>query len=81
MPSMRVRSKVAVTTQVPISTMALVDIIRDEHRVKITNLFEAALESYITKNYPEVREQYENDQAMDADSRRVEALEEDDGEA
>ena len=77
MPNMRIRSKVAVTTQIPISTMAVVDIIRDEHRLKITNLFEAALESYITENYPEIREQYENDQAMDLDAKRLEALEDD----
>lgn len=81
MPNMRVRSKVAVTTQIPISTMAVVDIIRDEHRIKITNLFEAALEAHIAQNYPEAVEKYENDQAMEADARRVEALEGDDGEA
>lgn len=59
MPNMRIRSKVAVTTQIPISTMTLVDMIRDEHRVKITNLFEAALEAYIAEHYPDVVEKVE----------------------
>lgn len=54
MPNMRVRSKVAVTTQIPISTMELVDKIRDKHRIKITNLFEIALESYIAQEYPDI---------------------------
>ena len=53
MPHMRIRSKVAVTTQVPIRIMEMVDFIRDEHRIKITNLFEAALESYIEETYPD----------------------------
>tara|TARA_R110002020_G_scaffold302570_1_gene517917 strand:+ start:83 stop:232 length:150 start_codon:yes stop_codon:yes gene_type:complete len=33
--------------------MEMVDFIRDEHRIKITNLFEAALESYIEETYPD----------------------------
>ena len=57
MPNMRVRSKVAVTTQIPISTMELVDKIRDKHRIKITNLFEIALESYISQAYPDLLEE------------------------
>jgi len=80
MPNMRVRSKVAVTTQIPISTMALVDFIRDEHRIKITNLFEVALESYIAEHYPDAVEKQEHAEALDADARRIEDLEGDDGE-
>jgi len=53
MPNMRIRSKVAVTTQIPIHIMEMVDFIRDEHRIKITNLFEAALEDHIEEVYPD----------------------------
>jgi len=53
MPRMRVRSKVAVTTQIPISTMEKVDKVREEHRIKITNVFEDALESYISQEFPD----------------------------
>lgn len=56
MPRMKIRSKVAVTTQIPIATMEKVDKVRDEHRVKITNLFEDALEAYIAQEYPDVLE-------------------------
>ena len=72
MPHMRIRSKVAVTTQVPIRIMEMVDFIRDEHRIKITNLFEAALESYIEDEYPDAVAAL-----VEGDAEEVEATEED----
>lgn len=72
MPNMRIRSKVAVTTQIPIRIMEMVDYIRDEHRIKITNLFEAALESYIEGEYPEAIEAI-----VEGETENVEATEED----
>ena len=75
MPNMRIRSKVAVTTQIPISTMTLVDMIRDEHRVKITNLFELALETYIAEHYPDVVEKVEaSEESMVATEESVEEI-------
>tara|TARA_R110002020_G_scaffold354243_1_gene567016 strand:- start:159 stop:317 length:159 start_codon:yes stop_codon:yes gene_type:complete len=52
--------------------MEMVDYIRDEHRIKITNLFEAALESYIEGEYPEAIEAI-----VEGETENVEATEED----
>ena len=72
MPNMRIRSKVAVTTQIPIRIMEMVDYIRDEHRIKITNLFEAALERHIEEAYPDAVEAI-----VESETEEVEAPEED----
>ena len=51
---MRQRTKITVSTQLPVELVDKVDAVREKHPIKLTRLFELALNSYISDEYPDI---------------------------
>jgi len=51
---MRQRTKITVSTQLPVELVDRVDAVREKHPIKLTRLFELALTSYISDEYPDI---------------------------
>jgi len=51
---MRQRTKITVSTQLPVELVDKIDRVRDKFPIKLTRLFEVALESYIDDEYPDL---------------------------
>tara|TARA_B100001245_G_scaffold59718_3_gene41102 strand:+ start:83 stop:292 length:210 start_codon:yes stop_codon:yes gene_type:complete len=51
---MRQRTKITVSTQLPVELVDKVDAVREKHPIKLTRLFELALNSYIEDEYPDI---------------------------
>ena len=51
---MRQRTKITVSTQLPVELVDRVDAVREKYPIKLTRLFELALNSYIDEEYPDL---------------------------
>ena len=51
---MRQRTKITVSTQLPVELVDKVDAVREQYPIKLTRLFELALNSYIDEEYPDL---------------------------
>ena len=51
---MRQRTKITVSTQLPVELVDKVDAVREKYPIKLTRLFELALNSYIDEEYPDL---------------------------
>ena len=51
---MRQRTKITVSTQLPVELVDRVDAVREKYPIKLTRLFELALTSYIEDEYPDL---------------------------
>ena len=63
---MRQRTKITVSTQLPVELVDRVDAVREKHPIKLTRLFELALNDYIDSEYPDldaIQEDIELDKA------------------
>ncbi len=63
---MRQRTKITVSTQLPVELVDKVDAVREKYPIKLTRLFELALNDYIDSEYPDldaIQEDIELDKA------------------
>ena len=63
---MRQRTKITVSTQLPVELVDRVDAVREKYPIKLTRLFELALDCYIAEEYPDldaIQEDIEVDKA------------------
>tara|TARA_R100000656_G_scaffold119193_1_gene93039 strand:- start:494 stop:703 length:210 start_codon:yes stop_codon:yes gene_type:complete len=51
---MRQRTKITVSTQLPVELVDRVDAVREKYPIKLTRLFELALNDYIDSEYPDL---------------------------
>ena len=51
---MRQRTKITVSTQLPVELVDKVDAVREKYPIKLTRLFELALNTYISEEYPDL---------------------------
>lgn len=51
---MRQRTKITVSTQLPVELVDKIDRVREKFPIKLTRLFEVALTSYIDEEYPDL---------------------------
>ena len=51
---MRQRTKITVSTQLPVELVDRIDRVREKFPIKLTRLFEVALSSYIDEEYPDL---------------------------
>ena len=51
---MRQRTKITVSTQLPVELVDKVDAVREKYPIKLTRLSELALNSYIDEEYPDL---------------------------
>ena len=51
---MRQRTKITVSTQLPVELVDKIDAVREKFPIKLTRLFEVALTSYIEDEYPDL---------------------------
>ena len=51
---MRQRTKITVSTQLPVELVDKVDAVREKYPIKLPRLFELALNSYIDEEYPDL---------------------------
>ena len=51
---MRQRTKITVSTQLPVELVDKIDRVREKFPIKLTRLFEVALTSYIEDEYPDL---------------------------
>ena len=51
---MRQRTKITVSTQLPVELVDRVDLVREKYPIKLTRLFELALNNYIADEYPDL---------------------------
>ena len=51
---MRQRTKITVSTQLPVELVDRVDAVREKYPIKLTRLFELALNDYIDTEYPDL---------------------------
>ena len=51
---MRQRTKITVSTQLPVELVDKVDAVREKYPIKLTRLFELALNDYIDSEYPDL---------------------------